>query len=62
MWLRDFLPQDLESQGCKVRVLTFGYDSALKDDGFTPSIRDFARSLFDSLDGERKGENVRVCG
>ena len=41
-----------------MRILTFGYDSALIDSAATPSIQHYARALFDSLNSERKGENV----
>lgn len=29
MWLRDFLPDDLERNGCNARILTYGYDTKL---------------------------------
>ncbi|KAI5841718.1 hypothetical protein BZA05DRAFT_344772 [Tricharina praecox] len=58
MWLRDFLPSDLETRGQSVRILTFGYDSGLIDTTATPSIQDYARALFDSLSGERTGDNA----
>lgn len=41
-----------------MRILTFGYDSGLIDTTATPSIQDYARALFDSLSGERTGDNV----
>ncbi|KAI5842039.1 hypothetical protein BZA05DRAFT_380199 [Tricharina praecox] len=59
VWLRDFLPHDLDAHDCRVRVLTFGYNSALKDDRSTPSIQGFARLLLDSLNSQRQGEKER---
>ena len=61
MWLRDFLPPDLYAQGYRVRLLTFGYNSALTDKTTTPSIQHYARALFDSLSSERESKNVCVC-
>ena len=46
-----------------MRILTFGYDSALiNSTGATPSIQNYARTLFDSLNSQRKGEKVCVSG
>jgi len=59
MWLRDFLPSDLREQGCAVRILTFGYDTALRDKTVTPTIRVFARWLLESLCRARAEDNVR---
>jgi tyrosyl-tRNA synthetase len=63
MWLRDFLPSDLQKLGHKVRILTFGYDSALNNNsGATPSIQSHARMLLDNLSSQRRGEKVYVRG
>jgi hypothetical protein len=63
MWLRDFLPSDLHKLGYKVRILTFGYDSALRNNGgAAPSIQSYARMLLDNLNSQRRGEKVRVRG
>lgn len=62
MWLRDSLPFDLEKRGYKVRILTFGYDSALTNSTATPSIQHYARMLFDGLNSARQCENVCVHG
>jgi hypothetical protein len=51
MWLRDFLPVDLWD--VNIRVLTFGYDSALKDSTSTSSIQGFSRQLMDSVNSVR---------
>jgi hypothetical protein len=51
MWLRDFLPVDL--QDANVRILTFGYNSGLKDSTSTASLRDFSRQLLDGVSSAR---------
>ncbi|KAF8241755.1 hypothetical protein K440DRAFT_641239 [Wilcoxina mikolae CBS 423.85] len=48
MWLRDFLPEDMQDIG--IRVLTFGYNSKLRNSTSTSSIQQFSRQL---MDGER---------
>jgi hypothetical protein len=53
MWLRDFLPEGLEARQDNVRILTFGYDSALKDSTSTSSIQEFSRQLLDAVHGAR---------
>ncbi|KAF8533194.1 hypothetical protein BDD12DRAFT_947879 [Trichophaea hybrida] len=46
MWLRDFLPVNLCH--ANIRILTFGYDSALRDSTSSSSIQPFSRQLLDS--------------
>ncbi|KAA8894431.1 hypothetical protein FN846DRAFT_819409 [Sphaerosporella brunnea] len=53
MWLRDFLPVDLELRQANVRILTFGYDSALKDSTSTNSIQEYSRQLLDAVHSAR---------
>jgi hypothetical protein len=61
MWLRDFLPEDL--RGTNIRVLTFGYDSTLKDSTSTSSIQEFSRQLLDSVHSVRADtDKVRMKG
>ncbi|KAA8913656.1 hypothetical protein FN846DRAFT_929114 [Sphaerosporella brunnea] len=55
MWLRDFLPSDLPN----VRILTFGYDSTLRDSTSTGSIQQFSRAFLDGVNSERTGEKER---
>jgi hypothetical protein len=59
MWLRDFLPADLRD--ANVRILTFGYNSALKDSTSTGSLQDFSRQLLDGVNSARAhGEKART--
>jgi hypothetical protein len=51
MWLRDFLPEDLRD--ANVRILTFGYNSGLKDSTSTSSLQDFSRQLLDGVNSAR---------
>jgi hypothetical protein len=50
LWLRDFLPSDLP----KARVLTFGYDSGIAFTNSKSTLRDFARSLLESVNQHRR--------
>ena len=63
MWLRDFLPADLRD--ADVRILTFGYNSALKDNTSAGSLQDFSRQLLDGVNSARadakKGKNEQKC-
>jgi hypothetical protein len=54
MWLRDFLPQNLPD----VRILTYGYDSTLKNSTSRASINDFARHLLEHVNKARSDEKV----
>jgi hypothetical protein len=61
MWLRDFLPVDLRD--ANVRILTFGYNSTLKDSTSTGSLQDFSRQLLDGVnsarsDAEKAGTSI----
>ena len=59
MWLRDFLPVDL--QDSNVRILTFGYNSGLRDSTSTSSLQDFSRQLLDGVNSARAdAEKVRM--
>jgi hypothetical protein len=55
MWLRDVLRADFPN----FRILTWGYDSDLKDPTSTSSIMDFSRGLLNAVHSARDG-NVRV--
>jgi hypothetical protein len=60
MWLRDFLPVDLRE--ANVRILTFGYNSALKDSTSTGSLHDFSRQLMDGVNSARSdAEKARTA-
>jgi len=56
MWLRDFLPQNLPN----VRILTFGYDSALQNSSSMISINDFARQHLELVSKARSGDEKVV--
>jgi hypothetical protein len=51
MWLRDFLPVDLRD--ANVRILTFGYNSGLRDSTSTSFLQDFSRQLLDGVNSAR---------
>jgi hypothetical protein len=51
MWLRDFLPVDLRD--ADVRILTFGYNSGLKNSTSSSSLQDFSRQLLDGVNSVR---------
>ncbi|KAK6440972.1 RAS2 protein [Oleoguttula sp. CCFEE 5521] len=54
LWLRDFLPQELQKDGLHVRTLSYGYDS---DWAFSKSVNDVddeAANLLDRLSGVRQ--------
>ncbi|KAK6399620.1 hypothetical protein LTR95_019409, partial [Oleoguttula sp. CCFEE 5521] len=54
LWLRDFLPQELQKDGLHVRILSYGYDS---DWAFSKSVNDVddeAANLLDRLSGVRQ--------
>jgi hypothetical protein len=60
MWLRDFLPVDLRD--ANIRVLTFGYNSALRDSTSTGSLHDFSRQLMDGVNSARSdAEKARTA-
>lgn len=54
MWLRDFLPLDFPD----FRVLTWGYESDLKDSIATMSIANFSRQLLTAVQGAREGDEM----
>jgi hypothetical protein len=59
MWLRDLLPADLRD--ANVRILTFGYNSGLKESTSTGSLHDFSRQLLDGVNSARShGEKART--
>jgi hypothetical protein len=63
MWLRDFLPVDLRD--ANVRILTFGYNSALRASTSTSSLQDFSRQLLDGVNSVRadadKARTSNIC-
>lgn len=66
MWLRDFLPKEPVLKD-RLRVLIFGYDSALQKNSSTNSFGDYARNMLCVLNVFRSHEKVGgfmwdVCG
>jgi hypothetical protein len=55
MWLRDFLPEKVPN----CRIMTHGYDSDIKKDGFN-TLDDYANSFLEQLELYRQGTNVKV--
>jgi len=53
-WLRDVLPEDVP----QCRILTYGYDSILRNSISNSSITDFARQLLDAVNAARQSEKV----
>ncbi|KAI5800708.1 hypothetical protein FPQ18DRAFT_60296 [Pyronema domesticum] len=66
MWLRDFLPKEPVLKD-RLRVLIFGYDSALQKNSSTNSFGDYARNMlcvlnvFRSHEKERNRPLIFVC-
>ena len=60
MWLRDFLPDDLNSQNLQARILTYGYDSTLDKSQSYATIHDYSRRLLEALKNARTSPAVCV--
>jgi hypothetical protein len=58
MWLRDFLPKDIQS----LRILLYGYDSVQKDSTSTCSNQHYARQLLDAVNTIRCGDKEVYTG
>ena len=58
MWLRDFLPQDLEESGFSVRVMIFKHNSAWKANALSKSLEDYGQDLLRELSEKRQSEEV----
>lgn len=54
MWLRDFLPAQLEES----RVMTFGYSSRLGDSGNMSSLEEWAHGLLSAVSSVRESISV----
>lgn len=57
LWLRDFLP--LQFPSLKLRIWSFGYDSATAFTNSVADIDDAAKALVNALDGERQTKNSK---
>jgi hypothetical protein len=58
MWLRDFLPKDLNSEA--PRIMIYGYDSALMKSRSDASIHEYARQFLEALKNARSIESVCI--
>lgn len=57
LWLRDFIPAQFTNT--KLRIWSFGYDSATAFTNSVADIDDAAKALINALDGERQQKNSR---
>jgi hypothetical protein len=56
LWLRDFLPGQLQDKGINARILSYGYNSDTAFSKAVTNIDDEASMLLDRLDGVRSSE------
>ncbi|RDW56559.1 hypothetical protein BP6252_14087 [Coleophoma cylindrospora] len=59
MWLRDILPKVPSFSNC--RIMTFGYDSSVKDSGNNETIINWATLLLECLHENREAESVALA-
>lgn len=61
MWVRDFLAMDLDQDvEAGIRILTYGYDSALFANNSTAGISEFARAFLEAIKNSRRLPGVRI--
>lgn len=53
MWLRDFIPEDLQENLLNARVLTYGYDTKLAGSKSNAYINDFAKQFLEAVTDAR---------
>lgn len=60
MWLRDFLPQprDLHPGLRRLRVMTYGYSSLLRDNKNTTGLDEWSLGLIQSVSAARRSSSV----
>jgi len=58
MWIQDFLAPDLVVSD--VRILTYGYDSALLESTSNAGLREFAFQFLCALDSARRNSEVSI--
>lgn len=61
MWLRDFIPKDLEHHHHHTRVLTYGYDTTLAGSLSNVSVRDISKQFLKLLKSVRLRKEVCIC-
>lgn len=60
LWLKDFLPSQLNEAGIKSRIVSYGYDSNTVFTKAVTDIDDAAAMLLDRLDGERQSDSEKT--
>ncbi len=58
MWLRDYLPSDLD--GLNARIMIYGYDSKLAKSVNRASLHDYAKQFLETLKTARQ-KDVASC-
>src|SRR5450432_3445586 len=61
MWLRDFLPQDLQNDGLKVRVMVFNHNTRWETNTLSKSLEDYAQDLLREVGEKRRSKEVSNC-
>ncbi|KAI5839423.1 ankyrin repeat-containing domain protein [Morchella snyderi] len=59
MWLRDYLPGDLEHNGYRARILTYGYDTTLIASHSHAEIYHFSKQFTEAVKGARSRDPTR---
>ena len=60
LWLKDFLPNQLNAEAIKSRIMSFGYDSRTIFTKAVTDIDDAAAMLLDRIDGERQSAEEKA--
>jgi hypothetical protein len=58
IWLRDFLPQDLQKDGFRVRVMAFNHNTRWKTNALNKSLEDYGQDLLRELAEKRRSVEV----
>jgi hypothetical protein len=58
IWLRDFLPQDLQKDGLRVRVMAFNHNTRWKAGALSKSLEDYGQDLLRELAEKRRSVEV----
>ncbi|KAI9857892.1 MAG: hypothetical protein M1813_008007 [Trichoglossum hirsutum] len=59
IWLRDFLPQDLQKDGFRVRVMAFNHNTRWKTNALNKSLEDYGQDLLRELAEKRRSVEER---
>jgi hypothetical protein len=60
MWLRDYLPSDLEKEGLSTRIMIYGYDSKIENSLNRASLHDYATQFLEALKAARYTKEVGI--